>query len=192
MTGFPRWRPRLLIGTLSLIVLVAAGSATPTAAAGRSAAGTGDRPEFTTCAGLDAVAECGDLTVPLDRSDPAAGTTRVAFALIRHRDAALPSQGTIFYNPGGPGETVVEQASSLVAMFGPLLDRRDLPLVDLRGSGLSAPPARTTGRTRSPPTSTPCARPSASTGSTCGASRTARTWPRCTPRATRSGCARWC
>jgi len=37
----------------------------------------------------------------LDSSDPAAETTHVAFALIRHRDAS-PSQGTIVYNPAVP------------------------------------------------------------------------------------------
>ena len=83
-------------------------------------------------------AECGELTVPLDWSDPATGTTHVAFALIRHRDAS-PSQGTIVYNPGGPGLTVIQQANSLAATFAPVLDQHDLLLFDPRGTGLSDP-----------------------------------------------------
>ncbi|HEU5333635.1 MAG TPA: alpha/beta fold hydrolase [Actinocrinis sp.] len=76
--------------------------------------------------------------MPLDWSDPAAGTTHVAFALIRHRDASA-SQGTIVYNPGGPGLTVIQQADSLVSTFAPVLDQHDLLLFDPRGTGLSDP-----------------------------------------------------
>ena len=90
------------------------------------------------CQGLDVTAECGELAVPLDWSDPAAGSTHVAFALIRHRDAS-PSQGTIVYNPGGPGLTVIQQAGSLASTFAPVLDQHDLLLFDPRGTGLSDP-----------------------------------------------------
>lgn len=99
---------------------------------------TGPALTLAACRGLDVGAECGDLAVPLDWSDPAAGSTHVAFALIRHRDAP-PSQGTIVYNPGGPGLTVLQQAGSLASTFAPVLDRHDLLLFDPRGTGLSDP-----------------------------------------------------
>ena len=99
---------------------------------------TGTALPLAPCQGLDVTAQCGELTVPLDWSDPAAGTTHVAFALIRHRDAS-PSQGTIVYNPGGPGLTVIQQANSLVSTFAPVLDQHDLLLFDPRGTGLSDP-----------------------------------------------------
>jgi pimeloyl-ACP methyl ester carboxylesterase len=91
------------------------------------------------CSGIDVPAECGYITVPLDRAHPAAGTTRVAFALLLHRDTAQPSSGTIVYNPGGPGLTTISQADALAQLFGPVLDRRDVLLFDMRGTGLSDP-----------------------------------------------------
>ena len=112
----------------------ASGAASHSAAAEPIAAG---RLTTTVCGDLGVVAHCGDLAVPLDRAHPTAGTTHVAFAVIQRRDASQPSSGTIAYNPGGPGLTVVENASALAQMFGPLLDRHDLLLLDLRGSGRS-------------------------------------------------------
>src|SRR3954470_19890300 len=44
-------------------------------------------------------AQCGSVRVPLDRANPGLGTTRVAFALIRRRNAQRPSLGTIVPNP---------------------------------------------------------------------------------------------
>ncbi len=49
------------------------------------------------CQDLDKLptARCGALTVPLDRDDPDAGTTKVAFAMIPHTDTSQPGLGTI-------------------------------------------------------------------------------------------------
>ena len=49
----------------------------------------------------------------------------------------MPSEGTILYNPGGPGEAVIAEAAELAEQFAPLLERRDLLLVDPRGTGRS-------------------------------------------------------
>jgi pimeloyl-ACP methyl ester carboxylesterase len=84
-------------------------------------------------------ARCGSVEVPLDRADPGAGTTTVAFALVPRRDAASPSAGTLVFNPGGPGEAAIANAAGTAEMFAPLLDRRDLLLVDPRGTGRSDP-----------------------------------------------------
>jgi pimeloyl-ACP methyl ester carboxylesterase len=83
-------------------------------------------------------ARCGSVTVPVDRADPGLGTTSVAFALVPRRDAARPSLGTVV-GPGGPGSFLIDRASQVVDPFAPLMDRRDLLLVDPRGTGRSDP-----------------------------------------------------
>ncbi|MFC5749634.1 alpha/beta fold hydrolase [Actinomadura rugatobispora] len=82
-------------------------------------------------------ARCGTITVPLDRANPAAGTTRVGYALIGRRDAARPSAGMIAVNPGGPGGSAVAQADMFVQAAGDLLNDHELLLMDPRGMGVS-------------------------------------------------------
>ena len=89
----------------------------------------GDGPEF----------QCAVLTVPLDESDPAAGTvdlavTRLPVAVGRSRI------GSLVVNPGGPGASAVDYlqaASGLVPA--PVRARFDLVAFDPRGVGRSAP-----------------------------------------------------
>ena len=82
------------------------------------------------------VAGTSTVSVPVDRADPGLGTTSVAFALVPRRDAARPSLGTIV-GPGGPGSFLIDRASQVVDPFAPLMNRRDLLLVDPRGTGRS-------------------------------------------------------
>jgi len=84
-----------------------------------------------------AAARSGTVTVPLDRADPAAGTTRVAYQLIPRSDRSSPAQGTILFNPGGPGQAPIGLAASVRRELAPLLEHRDLLLVDPRGTGRS-------------------------------------------------------
>ena len=80
---------------------------------------------------------CGSLEVPFERADPSYGNTRVAFA-VRTRDRAeRPSRGTIFAQEGGPGFSSTSSARFYVELFGDLLRRRDLVVVDMRGTGRS-------------------------------------------------------
>jgi pimeloyl-ACP methyl ester carboxylesterase len=79
----------------------------------------------------------GTVTVPLDRADPAAGTTRVAYRLIPRRDRTSPPQATILFNPGGPGQAPIGLAALVRRELAPLLEHRDLLLVDPRGTGRS-------------------------------------------------------
>ncbi|HMI71447.1 MAG TPA: alpha/beta fold hydrolase [Solirubrobacteraceae bacterium] len=83
-------------------------------------------------------ARCGSVTVPLDRADPGLGTTRVAFALVPRRDAARPSLGTLV-GPGNAGSALIDRPADVLPSFGLLLDRRDLVLIDPRGTGRSDP-----------------------------------------------------
>lgn len=57
-------------------------------------------------------AECGSVRVPLFRSNPAGPTIEIGYALIRHRDPAVPAaRGTVVLNPGGPGADVIRNAA---------------------------------------------------------------------------------
>lgn len=89
--------------------------------------------------GMARAVRCGHLTVPLRRSDPALGTTRIGFAIRPRTDRRRPSLGTIFAVDGGPGyaSTAAPFARSVAAVMAPLLRRRDLVFVDQRGTGTS-------------------------------------------------------
>jgi pimeloyl-ACP methyl ester carboxylesterase len=84
-------------------------------------------------------AHCGHVDVPLDPADPSAGTIAIGFELHTRSEAALPSLGTIVATEGGPGNATTSSAAGYLALFRPLLDRRDLLLVDNRGTGTSGP-----------------------------------------------------
>jgi pimeloyl-ACP methyl ester carboxylesterase len=84
--------------------------------------------------------ECASVPVPLDWAHP--GGPRIALAVIRHL-ASHPEQriGSLFVNPGGPGDSgvgyVAERGAALDAMAG---GRFDIVGWDLRGgAGASAP-----------------------------------------------------
>lgn len=85
-------------------------------------------------------ARCGSVTVPLDRANPRAGTTTVAYVLVPRREQDKPSLGTIVPNPGGPGTSTIDlTGKDFAAALDPILDRRDLLLIDPRGVGRSDP-----------------------------------------------------
>jgi pimeloyl-ACP methyl ester carboxylesterase len=127
--------------------LVVAAALIAPAAALLSACGGSDgpvsRPAATAtlkpCANVEGLrtARCGSIEVPLDRANPAAGTTTVAFVLVPRRAASAPSAGTLAFNPGGPGDPAIANAAETAKLFAPLLDKRDLLLVDPRGTGRS-------------------------------------------------------
>ncbi|WP_214416736.1 alpha/beta fold hydrolase [Sphaerisporangium fuscum] len=83
-------------------------------------------------------ATCGTLVVPLDRTR-SAGSTRVAYMLVRRRDPSRPAEGTIAPNPGGPGVGVIAQRDFYGSRYHDLLATHDLLLVDPRGVGRSDP-----------------------------------------------------
>ena len=57
--------------------------------------------------------------------------------VVPHRDAG-PAAGTILASEGGPGFSSTAAADGYAWLFDPLLDTRDLLLIDLRGTGRSA------------------------------------------------------
>jgi pimeloyl-ACP methyl ester carboxylesterase len=82
---------------------------------------------------------CGYVEVPVDRQDSSLGTMQVFFELYPHSDRSAPADGTIVAVEGGPGYSTTGSRSWYLDLFAPLMDRRDLLLMDLRGTGRSEP-----------------------------------------------------
>jgi pimeloyl-ACP methyl ester carboxylesterase len=79
------------------------------------------------------------LKVPLDWSAPRGDTIGLAVAT-RPADKPRLRVGTLFFNPGGPGDGGVEYVVRAAQVFSPaLLARFDLVAMDPRGVGASAP-----------------------------------------------------
>jgi pimeloyl-ACP methyl ester carboxylesterase len=77
--------------------------------------------------------------VPLDRADPSAGTIGIGYERYPHTDETRPELETIVAIEGGPGYATTASRGSYLGLFRPMLDRHDLLLVDLRGTGTSEP-----------------------------------------------------
>jgi pimeloyl-ACP methyl ester carboxylesterase len=82
-------------------------------------------------------ASCGTVSVPLDWADPSRGSLPIAYALFAHRQGAEPTAGTLVPLTGGPGGSNTAFPNDWLQLYGPLLDRFDLLLVDNRGTGQS-------------------------------------------------------
>src|SRR5688500_798174 len=96
-------------------------------------------PEFHRCRDAAAGARCGHVSVPLDRLAPAGERIRIGFELYRRRDRGRPALGTIVGVEGGPGYSTTDSRDYFLELARPLMGRRDLLLVDARGTGLSGP-----------------------------------------------------
>jgi pimeloyl-ACP methyl ester carboxylesterase len=129
----------LFASILGVLFLGAYGSG-PASGAGGERAAASQSPLFSPCnLGAGPRFRCGRITVPAVRGDPSLGDQSI-FVAVRPRDLAKkPAVGTIFAVEGGPGyaSTNFDSAKSYRAVFGPLLRRRDLVLIDQRGTGHS-------------------------------------------------------
>jgi pimeloyl-ACP methyl ester carboxylesterase len=90
------------------------------------------------CDDVLAGAYCGHLAQPWDPSGQRRGTIQVGFAYLPASDRSRPALGTVVPNEGGPGYSTTDSATLYAPMYGPLLARRNLLLVDQRGTGLSS------------------------------------------------------
>jgi pimeloyl-ACP methyl ester carboxylesterase len=87
---------------------------------------------WTPCRGTD---ECATVQLPLDYSDPHGATIQVALLRVKAKD---PSHriGTLFVNPGGPGDSARDIAAEAPLFLSePMLDEFDTVGVDPRGVG---------------------------------------------------------
>jgi pimeloyl-ACP methyl ester carboxylesterase len=83
-----------------------------------------------------ATVRCGYLVVPEDRSNPASRTIRLLVAILKSR-SDHPAPDPLVYLEGGPGGTILWMVGFwLSSQF---LDKRDMILVEQRGTRLSDP-----------------------------------------------------
>ena len=78
---------------------------------------------------------CGYVTVPLDRARPGGKTVRVYFERYPRRNRKVPRASTVVSLEGGPGYPVTTDRAGRFELWWPVSSRRDLVLVDLRGTG---------------------------------------------------------
>src|SRR4051794_4202331 len=82
---------------------------------------------------------CGSIDRAWEPGHREAGSISVGFAFVPASDHSRPALGTLVPHEGGPGYSTTGTAAGYAAMYGPLLDGRNLLLVDQRGTGRSEP-----------------------------------------------------
>ena len=88
--------------------------------------------------GVETEALCGSVKRPLDPAAPAGTSIDVHYAVLpalarnKHPDP-------VFFFAGGPGQSAIEVAGSVARLLARVSNRRDIVLVDQRGTGRSAP-----------------------------------------------------
>jgi pimeloyl-ACP methyl ester carboxylesterase len=85
---------------------------------------------------LDAPAYCGNLDRPLDPTGAVPGRISIRFEYYPHSGPDKPL-GTLVATEGGPGYPATLSRDDYLALFKPLLGRRDFLLMDNRGTGQS-------------------------------------------------------
>jgi len=108
----------------------------PVAAAPHSI--TVGRLTLTLC-NTDYTGYCGSIRRPLDPGGLAPGTITVGFEYYPRRDLRSPRLGTILPQEGGPGYSTTGTRDYYLPLFDGLRDRRDVLIIDKRGTGLSDP-----------------------------------------------------
>ena len=117
-------------GTRVAAVLVLCFTALAIVPASRAAAA------FAPCAGKPGV-DCDTVEVPLDRTGAVPGTVPLHVERIPAAHGA--TQPPVFAIAGGPGQAATALLRSFAAVLAPVLDHRDLVVVDQRGTGRSGP-----------------------------------------------------
>jgi pimeloyl-ACP methyl ester carboxylesterase len=82
---------------------------------------------------------CGSITQPLDRAGRIKGSVTVGFEFYPHTNTTQQPLGVILAQEGGPGYSTTGSRDGYVRLFTPLRDRRDILLIDKRGTGRSSP-----------------------------------------------------
>lgn len=89
---------------------------------------------WTTC---QKIAQCATAELPLDYHDPDGAKTTVALLKIKAKDP-VHRLGTLFVNPGGPGDSAQDLALAIAGdtpQADPILDHFDIVGIDPRGVG---------------------------------------------------------
>ena len=88
--------------------------------------------------GVEHGALCGHLTRPLDPAQPTGRAIELHFAVLPAL-ARNKKQDPIFFFAGGPGQSAIDLAGPLAQRLARFSNRRDIVLIDQRGTGRSAP-----------------------------------------------------
>ena len=98
------------------------------------------RPGLTVCRlqGVEHGALCGSVRRPLDPAAPGGTQIDVHFAVLPAL-ARNRKPDPVFFLAGGPGQSAIEVTGRVAALLGRLSNRRDIVLIDQRGTGRSAP-----------------------------------------------------
>ncbi len=89
-------------------------------------------------AGVEHGALCGSLRRALNPAEPGGTTIDVHYAVLPAL-ARNPKPDPVFFFAGGPGQSALELAGTVSRLLSRLGNRRDLVLIDQRGTGQSAP-----------------------------------------------------
>jgi pimeloyl-ACP methyl ester carboxylesterase len=81
---------------------------------------------------------CGSLKRPLDPAAPGGVQIEIHFAVLP-AVARNKKPDPLFFFAGGPGQSAIDLAGSLAPMLARFSNRRDIVLIDQRGTGRSAP-----------------------------------------------------
>lgn len=82
-------------------------------------------------------AQCTTFEVPEDRSLPGGRKIRLNLAWIPAGDTNDPAPDPVFFIAGGPGQSAVDTFPGLAPVFKSVMKKRDIILVDQRGTGKS-------------------------------------------------------
>ena len=98
------------------------------------------RPGLAACRlpGVEHEAWCGVLKRPLDPAQPQGRQIDIHYALLPAL-ARNRKPDPVFFFAGGPGQSAIELAGPISRMLARLSNRRDIVLIDQRGTGRSAP-----------------------------------------------------
>lgn len=83
-------------------------------------------------------AECAELTVPEDRTDPSGRTLDLNIVVVPSTSSE-PEPDPLFLLAGGPGQAATEAFPPIISLFDEVRRTRDIVMVDQRGTGESAP-----------------------------------------------------
>ncbi len=80
---------------------------------------------------------CGSIDRPLDPTGAVSGSINIGFEWYPRRDSSKPALGTFLPQEGGPGYSSTGTRDNYLALFAPMRNRRDVLIVDKRGTGVS-------------------------------------------------------
>jgi pimeloyl-ACP methyl ester carboxylesterase len=106
--------------------------------AAATAAGADEPLQPCRVAGIRNEVLCGSVTRPLDPARPEGTTIAVHYVVVPAMARRKPPD-PVFLLAGGPGQSAIGVAPTMLPLFARLNNRRDIVFVDQRGTGRSAP-----------------------------------------------------